>query len=82
MKKKNIGDIHRIFCDSAMDAGVTDQQPGSPPKDAVLGVGSLMAYGIYSLTWGLQLFTTSSGKLSPSRISNLPSSNAFRLASD
>jgi hypothetical protein len=36
-----------------MDVGVTDQQPGSPPKDAVLGVGLLVAYGIYSLTWGL-----------------------------
>ena len=52
-EEKIVEDIHRIFCDLAMDVGVTDQQPGSPPKDAVPGVGSLVAYGIYSLTWGL-----------------------------
>jgi hypothetical protein len=45
-EEKIIEDIHRIFCDSATDAGVTDQQPSSPPKDAVLDVGSLMAYGM------------------------------------
>ena len=49
-EEKIIEDIHRIFCDSATDAGVTDQQPSSPPKDAVLDVGSLMDYGIYSLS--------------------------------
>jgi hypothetical protein len=42
-----------VFCDFAVDVGVTNPGPGSWLKDPAPGAGLLSAYGIYSLTWGL-----------------------------
>ena len=52
-EEKIIGDLHRVFCDFAVDVGVTNPRPGSRLKDPALGARSSIAYGIYLLTLGL-----------------------------
>jgi hypothetical protein len=42
-----------VFCDFAVDVGVTNPRPGSRLKDPALGARSSIAYGIYLLTLGL-----------------------------
>src|SRR5437660_12380231 len=71
-EEKIIEDIQHLFCDFAVDVGVTNPRPGSQLKDPALGAGSLMAYGIYSLSWGILLSTTRSAKLPPNRTSHPP----------
>ncbi|KAI1385481.1 NAD(P)-binding protein [Hypoxylon trugodes] len=50
---KAIGNIHRVFCDFAMDQNIASLGPESRLKNPALGAGSLLDIGIYSLTWGL-----------------------------
>jgi predicted dehydrogenase len=52
-EKKVIGDVHRVFCDFAMNMNIAALGPESRQKNVTLGAGSLLDIGIYPLTWGL-----------------------------
>lgn len=48
-----IGDVHRTFCDFAMDQKIASLGPESRLKNPALGAGSLLDIGVYSLTFVL-----------------------------
>ncbi|KAK9311933.1 hypothetical protein V1524DRAFT_466913 [Lipomyces starkeyi] len=50
---KIVSDIIRVFADFTLDMHVKSMGPESRLKNRVLGAGSLLDIGIYSLTWGL-----------------------------
>ncbi|KAK1461337.1 dimeric dihydrodiol dehydrogenase [Colletotrichum melonis] len=49
--EKLIGDIHRVFCDFAMNMNLASLGPDSRLKNPALGAGSLLDIGVYSLTF-------------------------------
>jgi predicted dehydrogenase len=52
-RDKLVGDIVRVFADFGLDMDIKNLGPESRLKNRVLGAGSLLDIGIYSLTWGL-----------------------------
>lgn len=48
-----IGEVKRVFCDFGLDMDIKSLGPESRLKNPMLGAGSLLDIGIYSLTWGL-----------------------------
>lgn len=59
-EEKLLGEVHRTFCDFALDIDIPSLPEASRYKDPALGAGNLLDIGIYSLTWGL---LTLSGKV-------------------
>ncbi|TDZ37519.1 D-xylose 1-dehydrogenase [Colletotrichum trifolii] len=51
--EKHIGDVHRVFCDFAMNMDLASLGPDSRLKNPALGAGSLLDIGIYSLTFAV-----------------------------
>ncbi|EQB58353.1 hypothetical protein CGLO_01412 [Colletotrichum gloeosporioides Cg-14] len=49
--EKQIGEIHRVFCDFAMNMDIASLGPESRLKNPALGAGSLLDIGVYSLTF-------------------------------
>ncbi|PSN67653.1 NAD(P)-binding protein [Corynespora cassiicola Philippines] len=52
-EQRLIGDVRRTFCDFGQDHGIRGKARDSAQRDPALGAGSLLALGVYSLTWGL-----------------------------
>ncbi|OAK96921.1 NAD(P)-binding protein [Phaeosphaeriaceae sp. SRC1lsM3a] len=50
---KEIGRVHRVMCDFAMDQGLDSKGPDSRLKNLSLGASSLLDIGLYSLTWAI-----------------------------
>jgi predicted dehydrogenase len=53
MKNGVIGEVRRVFADFSQDHKLNEKSPESRLKNALLGAGSLLSLGVYSLTWGL-----------------------------
>ncbi|KAH6892565.1 hypothetical protein B0T10DRAFT_483929 [Thelonectria olida] len=51
--EKVIGDVHRVFCDFAMNQDIASLPSTSRLRNPALGAGSLLDVGIYSITWGI-----------------------------
>lgn len=52
-EEKMVGDIRRVFCDFAANADMINLEADARQKRPSHDSGSLLAYGVFSLTWGL-----------------------------